>query len=99
MEKTNMKTSTVLTEAKKLLWNGYGPLDGKPAHICLAIISVDNKSKALKEIQRRLGKSISLSVWLFDKGIEYKEMSRRKLQAHRLAWMNLLIDEYKSKGD
>lgn len=41
-----------------------------------------------------------MDAWLqHGANIPYKDLTPDRVQAHRLAWMNLLIKEYKAKGD
>lgn len=110
-----MKTSELLTEAKKYLWDGEDEKElerlDKSEYICFAILSAARNSsneRANHEIYFQCRKVIESSLfphncvetWLLrSAGIPPKEMTHKRIQAHRLAWMNLLIKEFKAKGD
>jgi hypothetical protein len=48
-------------------------------------------------IKERLEGCQSLDMWLQQKTGSYR--SRKETEAHRIAWLGLLIEEFKSKGD
>ena len=51
-------------------------------------------------IEARLFPWNNMDAWLqHGANIPYKDLTPDRVQAHRLAWMNLLIKEYKAKGD
>lgn len=110
-----MKTSELLTEAKKYLWDGKDPrqlesLD-KSEYICFAILSAARNTPAKPEdhstylrcskvIQSSLFPHNCVETWLLrSAGIPPKELTYKRIQAHRLAWMDVLIKEFKAKGD
>ena len=110
-----MKTSELLTEAKKYLWDGEDEKElerlDKSEYICFAILSAARNSptetedhstylRCRKVIERNLFPHNCVETWLLrSAGIPPKEMTHKRIQAHRLAWMNLLIKEFKAKGD
>lgn len=109
-----MKTSEILEKAKAFLWDGISHIGlDKEVYICWALREVlplapecENdetfrKIRSLQEeIENRLGPgNATLEIWLERKLGEDFIFSKKAIQAHRLAWMNLLIEEYKQKGD
>lgn len=110
-----MKISELLTEAKKYLWDGKDEKElerlDKSEYICFAILSaarnspneVENHSTYLRcrrVIEASLFPHNCVETWLLrSAGIPAKEMTNKRIQAHRLAWMNMLIKEFKAKGD
>ena len=94
--------------SKQYLWDGIKKMnvgnrrihrDTTP-YICYALDKVSNYYpaynlsciQAKKIIMHRLKGSITLPSWLAEKGIH--DYSNSTLQAHRLAWINLLIEEF-----
>lgn len=88
--------------AKQYLWNGScSDLSvGKFEFICNALsrarltgeITDDVYHNAIHVLTSRLDQSRTLSGWLRGKGVDSQDNVR--LQAHRLAWLNLLIKEF-----
>ena len=110
-----MKTSELLTEAKKYLWDGKDPREleklDTSEYICFAILFAARESsneranhaiylRCRKVIEKRLFPNNCLETWLWRSGnIPLKEITHQRLQAHRLAWMDLLIKEFKALED
>jgi hypothetical protein len=111
----NMKSSELLHKAKKYLWNGKSRQNNKTQYICHALEDVVNNLKVIpayrlsymekvKDIQReivsRLEPYDSMLDWLTTKGkVPHSQISNSAMQAHRFAWLDVLIEEYKAKGD
>ena len=97
-----MKTSEILIAAKKHLARTGKDRD-KHKFICRAIDMVHHgmNARLLKdEITIRLDYKAGLSLWLFDvHRIPWHELKYEKVQAHRHAWVDMLIAEYQAKGD
>lgn len=102
-----MKTSQVFALAKqKLAIYEFICFAIDAAVPGLSIIKQEQITNKAKEIiQSRLGEHDTLNSWLRSKGIEfsssglsYKEWCK-KMQAHRSAWLDLLIAEFQAKGD
>lgn len=105
-----MKSSELLEKAKKYLWDGIGDETGDEtgyAFICYAILhaastpsQIGLAQKVRDAIEVRLHPWNNLHSWLrYEAGIPEKMLTQERVQAHRLAWMNKLIKEYKAKGD
>jgi hypothetical protein len=92
----------LLKAAKGSLWDGTPGIYGKHTYICLSVreaqldgVCLLKDSKALcDEIDRRMAPHITLRQWLKSQGIPTEELDFIPLQAHRLAWINLLIKEF-----
>lgn len=101
-----MKTSELIREAKRYLWDGTrsSGLYYKSRYICFAIAdvplaAVSQCNKAQFLISKRLGRFETLEDWLKYNGVRSREMTTKRVQAHRLAWMELLAQEFEAKGD
>ena len=106
-----MKTSELIAKAKQHLWDGLDDsnlaLDSKTEFICYAMVRAAKRpfEYALAQtfrddIEVRLGPWNNLWSWLvYEAAIPTKDLTYPNVQAHRLAWMNKLIKEYKAKGD
>jgi len=95
-----MKTSELLIRAKKHLSDG---ISYKTPYICFAIgrtvAAARHKDALRKLIMRRLEGEGSLEFWLLSKGVSRREFTRERVQAHRHAWVDMLIAEFQAKGD
>lgn len=85
--------------AKKHLWNGLGRQGKKQEFICLAIRSrfdgdVIDANTAIHIIEQRIGWCNTMSCWLTEQGIPVSQITPRRLQAHRHAWLDMLIAEF-----
>ena len=108
-----MKTSEIYSRAKKLLWDGETPrTDTCSRYICDVIthhpklnplLTQEEADAATDAIHELLGPSeFSLRTWLIkhrhatSAEIENNEV---KMQATRAAFLDHLIEHFKSKGD
>lgn len=85
----------------------------KQKFICLAIITAAAHSKRVTAadvercdeiVESRMGGAYVMESWLAVRGYvpEYSRLDRAtkdRIQAHRHAWLDLLIAEFESKGD
>ena len=110
-----MKTSEVLKLAKPLLRKRFmNPSMGmyKARFICHAIslaackrfITNDDYVRVRNIVEERLGRHDTLEGWLESKGVISRkhvltDEDRDHIQAHRHAWMDLMIAEFEAKGD
>ncbi len=103
-----MKTSELIKQAKELLWDGKDECeDCKEEFICYALLHASSNRFQMELSQRirddievRLHPWNNLYSWLrYEANISEKDLTYKRVQAHRLAWMNKLIKEYKAKGD
>lgn len=88
--------------AKQYLWSGRGrrPIGQSSDFICHCLsrahdtgeINGDVYEEAKHVVMSRLQGYSTLDSWLWNQ--EVKGVSVRKKQAHRLAWLNLLIKEF-----
>ena len=101
-----MKPSEILQAAKKHLWDGKTHSSNKASRICSAIdiavpVHTLGASDSLRELNDHIHDLIgcaSLKEWLIQKhGID-PYYSQIKLQATRFAWIDDMIDYFKSKG-
>lgn len=106
-----MKTSKILTKAKKYLWDGVTRKEApSTAYICFAVETACRNAKKLEakasrsyhlcnEIESRLDGHATVRGWLVSKGVPMRQMTIARVQAHRHAWLDQLIAEYQQKGD
>lgn len=91
-----------LKAAKQFLWDGKGIPDGKQGMICICIdithtkglISASGATSAQKMIMGRLEGNEGMKGFLRKQGISENELTYERVQAHRLAWLDLLITEF-----
>ena len=88
-----------LEACKPFLWDGKSPWGFEQTrHICIAVTyGADDPKHAVtlrREIERRLENTLTLGVWLCDRGIPPDDLTDARLQAHRHAWVDLLIEEF-----
>jgi len=101
MTLSNKKIAAGFAAAKKYLWDGVYP-QTLPEHICFAIdkatnkreITVNTRNACKNVIASRLDDCASVKSWLKSKGVTITEDDEPKLQAHRHAWLDLLIKEF-----
>jgi len=97
-----MKTSAMFYAAKRKLWNGTGKTSGR-VYICHAITSTLSQREASHAkgiVMSRLSGAVTLDTWLITHaGIQVDDMTPARMQAHRHAWLDLLIAEFQAKGD
>lgn len=109
-----MKTSELIAKAREYLWDGLDDFDldsdntnSKTEFICYAMLKASRYPTDFAlaqtfrdDIEVRMYPWNNLASWLRYKAeIPDKDLTYPNVQAHRLAWMNKLIKEYKSKGD
>lgn len=104
MTVTNKEIAAGFAAAKKYLWDGASPqiFFYLPEHICMAIdkatnkreITVNTRNACKNVIASRLNNCLTLSGWLKSQGVTITEADKPKLQAHRHAWLDLLIKEF-----
>ena len=102
------KTSEILKESLKYLWNGYGSLDyyGTPIFVCKCIRKtyLPGNEKVIKMIGKRLGRSAlvqekGIEGWLQNRGIKTHKYHTKTIQRYRKRWVLSMIDEFEAKGD
>ena len=76
---------------------------GKHQFICNAISESKNtnlaKRIATNIIQTRLGGGrVTMNCWLTSQGISDEHLTYRNVQAHRLAWLKALVEEFDKPG-
>jgi hypothetical protein len=92
----------------------YVNQEGQEKFICIAIMTAASHNKRIsdKDVERcrkmiasRLEGNDSLEGWLMHKGCIHEEFllfdraTKDRIQQHRHAWLDMLITEFKSKGD
>lgn len=98
-----------LKAVKPMLWDGIGVgpyhapgADNTETYICDAIsqacrdgaITKNERDLVRNLIATRIEWRFSLNRWLVTKGVPPDEITSPRLQAHRRAWVNLLIAEF-----
>ena len=104
MTVTNKEIAAGFAAAKQYLWDGTSPQTPVylPEHICVALDRANNKKKITsyvrdackKIIANRLEGKNTFRDWLEFKGINVIGSDEPKIQAHRHAWLDLLIKEF-----
>ena len=104
-----MKTSKILTKAKKFLWDGKprrgNAWDGCESHICFAVctaVPVDTKTCHVTDmIMERIQPYGSASSWLRNAvgNQSVDAAGYTAIQQWRHAWVDQMIEEFKAKGD
>lgn len=110
-----MKTSEALKHAKRYLAETYADTCNAPCKekfICIAIMTAEAATKRItvKDVKRckdmiesRLEGCDTLEGWLQYKGHlpmgGWTHADKDRVQQHRHAWLDMLITEFKSKGD
>lgn len=94
---------TAFCEGKKFLWDGKSArVPGQDGMICFAIgsarergrVSMQAETLAVNLIEQRLGRCSGMRTWLRNQGIPEREVTNECVQAHRHAWLDLLIAEF-----
>ena len=92
-----------LEACKPFLWDGKSPWSHEQTrYICIAVaygadalkLELEYAVTLRREIERRLENTSTLSSWLLDQGIPPDDLTEARLQAHRHAWVDLLIEEF-----
>ena len=110
-----MKTSEVFTRAKQHLAKDFTEMcnTGKVKFICIAIttaaaytkrMTVADVKRCTKIVASRLEHDYTMEGWLESRGCLNSyflcdRATKDRIQAHRHAWLDLLIAEFESKGD
>ena len=102
MTVTNKEIAAGFAAAKKYLWDGVSSQNAVYMHICMAIdeaaikrkITVKTRDACRKVIASRLGNNLTFEGWLIRKNVSITEAGTPKMQAHRQAWLDLLIKEF-----
>lgn len=98
-----LKIAKAFKDAKAFLWDGNGIRPrGKQTFICFALEEAmfcgtpayDAYQSAISVIALRLRPHTSLTSWLSAQFIPSHDLTCPRLQAHRLAWLDLLIKEF-----
>lgn len=100
-----MKTSVVFREAKKHLIRSEAEI-GRVTGTMLICWAIDRVPARLQErddaraiIKDRLKGHSVLDQWLQANGVKNRDITFDRVQAHRHAWLDLLIAEFEAKGD
>ena len=101
MTVTNKEIAAGFAAAKQYLWDGEFP-QYLPTHICIALSRASDKRKITVKVRKRcqeiiaqrIDRRYTLEGWLTRKGIKKTELTCRKMQAYRHAWLDLLIKEF-----
>ena len=104
MTVTNKEIAAGFAAAKQYLWDGeffQNPLY-LPIHICTALCRASDRRKITVKVRKRCQEIISQRIdkcptfesWLISKGVKNAELTRQRMQAHRHAWLDLLIKEF-----
>lgn len=100
-KKQRVAIAAAFKAAKDLLWSGRGRIPtGKEQWICHALAEVERSKPdagmARVIVRDRLDGSTWLSGWLMLHGVAPRKLTNRRLQAHRHAWLDLLIKEFEA---
>lgn len=104
-----MKTSEVFALVKENLWDGTGECAAHNRYIYYQLeelcrmheISTNDRNRCKRIVSKLLGINGLLESWLFykhDIQIKYTTAYYRKVQATRRAWLDHLIEHYRSQG-
>ncbi len=108
-----MKTSEVFKRAKQHLAKDFEETHRKEKFICIAITTAAAYTKRMTSgdierctgiVESRLEHDYTLEGWLESKGCVNNyflcdRTTKDRIQAHRHAWVDMLIAEFKAKGD
>lgn len=86
-----------LKACKQFLWDGVGRgRRRREEYICIALERTNLPTGLThKLIRERLGLGTSsLHTWLVTRGVDPKDITQERMQAHRLAWVDKLIEEF-----
>lgn len=98
---TNHEIATTLIRAKEHL--NKGDFNPKANYICIALEHVCVPRYMIHYIQdniimKRLGKSSTMTKFLLEQGISSEELTKVRVQRHRHAWLDMLIEEFTKKA-
>jgi hypothetical protein len=103
-----MKTSKILTKAKKYLWDGEYVQGECESHICFAVCTAfpdenmaDHVTGVTYMIMERIQPYGSASSWLRNAvgNQSVDAAGYTAIQQWRHAWVDQMIEEFKAKGD
>ena len=97
-----MKTSEAFRLTKVKVWDGKNNRSlGQSSYICFAASNALRKpGQVTKVIEKLLDGHASMHSWLIAQGCEpWQEVSQLRIQTTRHAWLDHLIEHYKSIGD
>lgn len=92
----------------------YIKKEGQEKFICIAIMTAASHTKRITKddidrcrlmIEKRLGGNETIETWLQDRGFLpfqwglVDHATKDRIQQHRHAWLDMLIAEFKAKGD
>lgn len=96
--KQRKQIHSALVRAVPCLWNGKGKQGNQKFYICNAISAVaryPDHWPAKIEIQRRLGRYNTVSLWLYNEAkIPHRLLTDKNLQVYRHRWLQSLIAEF-----
>lgn len=80
---------------KKYLWDGRSSGCLTP-YICWALADSEHRYALVAQdvIEKRLMGHPTVSSWLRSVGVPPEDLTGKRLQAHRHAWVNKLIEEF-----
>lgn len=84
--------------AKPLLWDGAPDRPGQHDFICFALDATAYRYRhtARNIVRERLDGYLSMCTWLARQGVRKKQMTPTRVQAHRHAWLDMLIAEFEA---
>lgn len=96
---TNKQIVATLKAAKGRLWDGLNPPipSDKERYICFAVEEADPTDAGMEVvaiIESRLAPNASVAGWLYSRGVSEEDLTTERVQAHRHAWLDLLIEEF-----
>lgn len=103
MTVSNKKIAAGFVVAKQYLWDGAEEnLRNKTQYICIALKNACNKKEISVKVQiacalvisSRLDGAYTIRTWLRKQGICAEALTSAHMQAHRHAWLDLLIKEF-----
>ena len=104
MTVTNKKIAAGFAAAKQYLWDGVSFQNPfyLPIHICTALCRASDRRKITVKVRKhcqeiitqRIDRHPTFESWLISAGVKNTEITRQRVQAHRHAWLDLLIKEF-----
>ena len=104
MTVTNKEIAAGFAAAKEYLWDGVSSQIPVylPIHICIALFFASNRRKITVKVRKhcqeiitqRLDRQPTFESWLISVGVKNTEITHQRMQAHRQAWLDLLIKEF-----
>lgn len=100
---SNQNKVKILEGVRNLLWDGHSFKGSQHKYICDCITHGPDKSYPFDRMQlreiihERLGHQFSVSAWLAMQGVPQRDLTNIRVQAHRKAWVEMLIEEFSKK--